>query len=178
MQQPDGIKESLKAWGVATVNRYCYSRPERSVHVLDHARDLAPGTAEKALRVLTGRGGGDRRQLMARATGIQSMRVVPMWAVDPVRSTNDAGRPRDLPEIAFDQGIPDHLLWLDRAIAQLARQSPLREMIIRTEYTVHASQAVKARMVQEQYGGKFSKWMYRRELEKTVEWLDGRALAA
>ncbi|MBD9376182.1 hypothetical protein [Pseudoxanthomonas sp. PXM04] len=176
--QPEGIKESLKAWGAATVNRYCYSRTDRSVHVLDQARDMAPGTAEKALQALAGRDGTDRRRLMARATGIKGLHVVPQWAAEPVRATNDAGRPCDLPEIAFDQGIPDHLLWLDRAISQLARQSPLRELIVRTEYTVQASQAVKARMVQEKYGGQLSKWMYRRELERAMEWLDGRALAA
>ena len=178
MQQPDGIKESLKAWGAATVNRYCYSRADRSVHVLDQARDMAPGTAENALRALTGRDGTARRRLMAKAAGIKGLQLVPQWAAEPIRATNDACRPADLPEIAFDQGIPDHLLWLDRAISQLARQSPLREMIVRTEYTVQASQAVKARMVQEKYGGKFSKWMYRRELERAIEWLDGRALAA
>lgn len=35
----------------------------------------------------------------------------------------------------------------------MAKQYPLREMILRTEFTVSASLAVKARMVTEKYGG-------------------------
>jgi len=171
------LKKALQDWGHATVNRYAFSRCERSVHALELARDLAPGTKENAQRQLMGRDGTDRRRLMAAGTGIEGFNIVPMWAADPIRSSNDASPPSDLPEIAIDQGIPDHLRWVDRALAQVCRVSPLRAMVVRTEFTVSGSQAVKARMVREQYGGTLSVWQYRRELQRALDWLDAKMAA-
>lgn len=163
--QPDEIRAILREWGTATVNRYCVSHGDRSIHMLEQARDMAPGTKERAERELVGRDGTDRRRLMARAAGVESLETVPMWACDPIRSANDADPPHERSEIAVDAGIPDHLMWVERAIGRLERQFPLRAMILRTEYTVSASQAVKTHMVKEKYGGALSKWQYRRELQ-------------
>ncbi len=101
---------------------------------------------------------------MAARSGVQGMQVLPTWAVDPVRSANDADKPDDNAEIAVDTGTPDELRWVDRALASMARQYPMRALILRTEFTVSASQAVKARMVEERYGSTLSVWLYRREL--------------
>lgn len=84
---------------------------------------------------------------------LQGMQMPPSWAVDPARAANDADKPHDNPEIAVDTGTPDELRWVDRALASMGRQCPLRALTVRTEFTVSASQAVKARLVAEQYGG-------------------------
>lgn len=169
-----GIQECLRAWGQAEVSRYCFTRSDRSHHMLAHAIEIAPGTRERAERDLVGRDGFDRRRLMAQGSGVQGMKAVPMWACEPIRSSNDADAPHDRPEIAVDTGIPDSLRWVERAILQLRRQSDLQAVVVRTEYTVSASQAVKARMVAEQAGIKLSKWQYRRELALGEAWLSGQ----
>jgi len=145
--------------------------------VLEKARDMAPGTRERALRDLVGRDGSSRRRFMADRSGVEGMGMLPAWAVDPVRSTNDADKPHDNPEIAVDVGIPDELRWVEQALASMMRQHPLRALVLHTEYTVSASQAVKARMVAEKYGGALSVWQYRRELQRAVDWMGGRAAA-
>lgn len=63
------------------------------------------------------------------------------------------------------------------ALASMARQYPLRALIVRTEFTVSASQAVKARMVGEQYGGSLTVRQYRYEISKGIDWARGRAAA-
>lgn len=172
--QPDEMRKILKEWGIATVNRYCVSRGDRSIHVLTQVRDFAPKTKEKADRELVGRDGTDRRRLMA--AGIpweksgKHMDLVPMWAADPIRASNDAARPFDNPEIAVDAGIPDHLMWVEREMASLRRRYPFRELIVRTEYTISASQLVKVNMVKEEYGGELTLRQYRMELEKSIDW--------
>lgn len=179
--QPDEIRKILKEWGQATVNRHCYTRGDRSIHVLSQVRDMQPKTKEDALRPLIPRDGTDRRRLMA--AGIpwdkpgERMDRVPMWAADPIRASNDAGPPRELPEIAVDAGIPDHLMWVDRELIAMKRQFPLRELIVRTEYTVSASQAVKANMVKEEYKGELTLRQYQTELGKAVDWFLYRVAA-
>ncbi|RLK53434.1 hypothetical protein BCL79_2740 [Stenotrophomonas rhizophila] len=188
MRNNDPLTEQLRRWGHAQVNRFALSRADRSVHVLDKVRDHAPLTRERAARELVGRDGTDRRRFMAARSGVQEMSMLPMWAVSPIRSANDADHPHDNPEIAVDTGTPDDLRWVDRALATLSRhqvekdgnfvlQGQLRELIVRTEFTVSASQAVKARMVEEQYGGKLTVWQYRRELQRALDWLGGRMAA-
>lgn len=179
--QREAIREALRAWGIASVNRWCYSRGDRSIHVLEQARDMAPGTKERALRDLVGRDGTDRRRLMAAGipwekTG-RRMDIVPMWACDPVRAANDACHPHERPEIAVDQGIPEDLRWVEQMVGQIQRQNALRGLVVRTEYTVSASQAVKANMVQDLYGGRLSLRQYRMELERALDWFAGRMAA-
>lgn len=177
MRTEDPMVQALRAWGHAQANRYALSHADRSVHVLDKARDFAPGTKERALRDLVGRDGSERRQFMAKRSGVDAMNILPTWAVDPIRSRNDASQPHDNPEIAVDVGIPDNLRWVESALVAMERQNLLRALILRTEYTVSASQTVKARMVAEKYGGELSVWQYRRELQRGVDWMGGRIAA-
>ncbi|OEZ02301.1 hypothetical protein BIY45_01870 [Stenotrophomonas sp. BIIR7] len=177
MRSTDPLTEELRRWGHAQVNRFALSRADRSVHVLDKVRDHAPLTRERAARDLVARDGGERRRFMAARSGVEGMATLPMWAVDPVRASNDADHPHDNPEIAVDTGTPDELRWVDRALASMARQFPLRALIVRTEYTVSASQTVKSRMVAEQYGGLLTLRQYRYELAKATEWFRGRLAA-
>lgn len=178
MRNNDPLTDQLRRWGHAEVNRFALSRADRSMHVLDKVRDHAPLTRERAARELVGRDGAERRRFMAARSGVQGMSMLPMWAVSPIRSANDADHPYDNPEIAVDTGTPDELRWVDRAMASMHRQYPLRALIVRTEFTVSASQAVKAHMVADQYGGKLSTWQYRRESQRGVDWLRGTAQAA
>lgn len=171
MNHEEVIARALKAWGTATVNRYVAPRSDLSKHVLAQARELAPGTAERAARQLVGRGGGERRAFMAAHYQVRGMRVVPPWAVDPVPCSNDADRPHDNPPAAIDMGIPDDLLWVERAVSQMARQCPLRALVVREEYTGTGSQRVKARRVADRYGGQLSLRQYRYELTKARVWL-------
>jgi hypothetical protein len=173
----DDLRLALRQWGIATANRYCMTRSDRTEHMLDKAREMAPGTKENALRALVGRDGRDRRRLMAAGTGVDSMRLLPWWAADPIPASNDAQRPHDRAEIAFDQGIPDELMWVERAVAQLTRQYPLRGLVVRTEYTISTSQESKARMVREEYGGSLTLRQYRLELHRSWDWLAGRMAA-
>src|SRR5688572_32773396 len=92
----DHITEQLRRWGCAQANRYAYSRGDRSVHALQQARDLAPGTVENAMRDLIGRDGRSRRRILAAGAGVKGMSIVPQWAVDAVRASNDASRPHEI----------------------------------------------------------------------------------
>ncbi len=145
--------------------------------MLDKVRDHAPLTRERAMQDLLGRDGESRRRFMAARSGVQGMKMLPTWAVDPVRAANDADKPHDNAEIAVDMGTPDELRWVDRALASMGRQYPLRALILRTEFTVSASQAVKARMVAEQYGGSVTLRQYRYELSRSLDWIGGRMAA-
>lgn len=178
MRNTDPLTEELRRWGHAQVNRFALSRADRSVHVLDKVRDHAPLTRERAIKDLVGRDGTARRRPMAAGAGVKGLSIAPLWAADPIRASNDADHPHDNPEIAVDVGVPDELRWVDRAMASMNRQYPLRALILSTEFTVSATQAVKARMVAEKYGGTLSVWQYRRELQRGVDWLRGTADAA
>lgn len=190
--QPDEIRAALNAWGHAVQNRYAVTGRERSQHALAKARDLAPGTAENALRQLLGRDGTSRRTFMAEKTNTDKlqMRILPAWAVDPIRATNDADRPHDNPEIPVDLGIPEHLRWVDRLVRVMDKEQPLMAACLRQEYADQGSQAAKARRVNDLMGygtlqgsdgvqrPRFRLWMYRNELEKAVAWIQGFAAAA
>ncbi|CAD7379604.1 hypothetical protein X12_001610 [Xanthomonas arboricola] len=169
----DPLLVELRRWGYAHANRYTLSRADRSRHVLENAKDYAPRTVEQVFRELVERDGGQRRRFMADRAQLKGLGEIPSWAVDPVRARNDADRPHDNPEIAVDIGIPDDLRWIDRALSTLSRQFPVRGAVMRIEFTVAASQSVKARMVQEEYGGSFSLRQYRYELAKSLDWLRG-----
>ncbi|MBB3856770.1 hypothetical protein FHY29_002143 [Xanthomonas arboricola] len=174
----DPLLAELRRWGYAHANRYTLSRADRSRHVLENAKDYAPKTVEQAFCELVERDGRQRRRFMAERAGLTALGEIPAWAVDPVRARNDADRPHDNPEVAVDIGIPDDLRWIDRALASMSRQFPLRVLVVRTEFTVAASQAVKARMVAEQYGGALSVRQYRYELGRATDWLSGTRVAA
>jgi len=158
MATDDYLVQQLRAWGHAQANRFALTYADRSTHVLEKARDMAPGARERALRDLVGRDGSSRRRFMADRSGVEGMGMLPAWAVDSVRSTSDAGKPHDNPEIAVDIGIPDGLRWVEQALTSMMRQHRLRALVLHTEFTVAASQAVRARMVAEKYGGTLSVW--------------------
>ena len=133
--------------------------------------------AVEAARVVTvaTRGSLARRRMMAAGAGVPGMRVVPEWACDPVPCRNDADPPRAITVV--DAGTPDDLRWIDRALAEVRRQSPIRALILRTQFAEVGTQERKARLVAEQYGGKLSVHQYRRELARGLDWIRIRAAA-
>lgn len=181
--QPEDVKAALKAWGHATVNRFALSGSDRSTNVLaSNLRNLPVQSKSNDDRELLKRDGRSRRMRMAGAlrgsvkdgNGGIRMVFVPLWACDPIPARNDADRPHDNPEAAVDLGIPDDLRWVDALVMRIERQNPLRGLVLRIEYTETANQLDKAALVHEEqkrrgFGGKFTKDMYRRELEKAID---------
>ena len=172
--QPEDVKAALKAWGHATVNRFALSGSDRSTNVLaSNLRNLPAQHKPSVDRELVKRDGRSRRFYMAgQLKG--ATRMIPLWACDPVPARNDADRPHDNPEAAVDLGIPDDLRWVDALVMRIERQNPLRGLVLRIEYTETANQMDKAALVHEEqkrrgFGGKFTKDMYRRELEKAID---------
>lgn len=181
-EKRDYLLEQLQAWGHATVCRYAANREGSSIgeHILARNRDLAPGTKERAERVLVGRDGQDRRRLMAGKVGMKKLRIVPMWACDPVPARNDADPPRDrAPDrgAVVDMGIPDELLWIDRAVIQMARVNLVWSLVLREEFTGRGTHSAKAQAVQRQYDGTLSVRQYRDALRRAMDWMRGRMAA-
>jgi hypothetical protein len=139
----DGIEELLKAWGEALVCRE-EGIPRTSggrTHALDRARDFAPVTRERFLASVVGRDGHSRRAYMAEKMQAgdrwPQLRVIPMWAADPVPCT--ASRPS--PGRSTSPGLPDHLRPLNDAVRALARFDDLAAKALREQYSGRGTQA-------------------------------------
>lgn len=177
----DELTEQLKRWGHATVARFAANDdgPSAGDHILARQRDLALKSKRKREDEYrpVGRDGSDRRRFMAARSGVRGMTITPTWAVDPVRSRNDADHPHDRPVVRVDIGIPDELRWIDRAVSQLARAHPIRALVLREEYCGVGTQERKAAAVQHAYGGRVTVRQYRDQLRLAREWLRGRMAA-
>lgn len=175
----DELKAELKRWGYYTVTRYTvfHDGPSAGDNVLAKTQDLAPGTKEKAAIELVGRDGTGRLVYMAKKLGLASMEILPEWAVDPIRAKNDAGAPRSTYPETADHGMPEHFRWIDRALSQIWRESPLREMVVRQEFCERGTQRMKARRIELAYGGRFTVAMYRNELRRALDFLSAKQAA-
>ena len=166
------LKLDLQRWGEHQAARYSRD-PERDdapgTHPLARAREFAPETRERAARLLAGRDGRSRRSIMGDKAGTG---ISPQWASDPIPCTET--RTPGPPLAQFDRGIPSDYRWIEKAIASLSRSHPVRAAVLRYEFQVKVSQAVKARMVSEETGVGLSKWQYRRELALGMAYLEGR----
>lgn len=173
----DALRAELKRWGYFTITRFTVFRDGVSAgdSVLAAALDLAPGTKEKAALELVGRDGTGRLVYMARKLGEQcGLDILPDWAVDPIRAKNDAGAPRSTYPEKADHGMPDEFRWIDRALSQIWRQSPIREMVVRQEFCERGTQRMKSRRVELHYGGRFTVAMYRHELKRALDFLSAK----
>lgn len=173
------LRAELKRWGYYTVTRHWIfvdgTSPGDST--LAKARDLAPGTKERAAVELVGRDGRGRLLYMARDLGKCGIDILPDWAVDPIRAKNNASAPHDTRPDKADHGIPDQFRWIDRALAQIARQSPVRAMVVHQEFCERGTQRMKARRVELKYGGRFTVNMYRHELRRALDFLNAKKAA-
>jgi hypothetical protein len=182
----DALLEQMKRWGNAQATRFACNDdgPSAGDSVLARQRDLGLAYKRKQQdeRKLIGRSGVERRRFMATKTnngsdGKLKLSIIPAWAVDPIPSRNDAGRPRDNPAVVIDLGVPDELRWIDRALSKLWREFPLRALVLREEFTTSGSQAEKAKRVEEIYDGSLTARQYSRELERALDWMRGKAAA-
>ncbi|MGQ4661325.1 hypothetical protein [Lysobacter sp. F6437] len=179
----DTLMKQLRSWGFAQVNRYDSraandeDRHSTRNHPITKAREFAPMTVEKAAHRLIGRDGSGRRRFMAARAGVDAMKITPVWAVDHIRCTDDRIAGPGASSAAVDKGTPEDLRWIDRAISQLSRESQIRALVLREEFCGTGTQRRKADAVAVAYGGKFSVWMYRRELQRAMDWLEGKRAA-
>lgn len=172
----DPLLIDLRRWGWHEANRYNpYPKardedPTPDDHPLARARHEAPGTRERAAKLLAGRDGRSRRATVGAAAGVKGMHTVPKWSSDPVRCKQTPGTGWSA---AIDRGIPVEYRWVVEALANLRRTQPTREVVVRTEFTVAASQAAKARIASDESGRRVSRWQYRRELALGLAFLSG-----
>lgn len=185
------IRDELQRW--ARAKSWRVERAESGPHALSRAREFAPMTREKAQKRLMGRDGISRRTAMGVAAGRvmtnpagQVVRVlpVPMWACDPVPSRNDAGPGFDAgPWIDEDTGrrsvswvdpVPDDLLWVGRAVAQLERANLMRARVLWEEFFGTGSQRERAAALEKRYGGRLTLDMYRKELRRAFDFMEDR----
>ena len=188
MQPEDPLLEQLKRWGHVTASRFAANEdgPSRGDNVLSKQQSMALAHKRKQQdeRELVGRDGEARRRLMAaganaglpggRTTG---MHIVPTWAVDPIRASNDADAPRDRPPVAFVDLMPDELLWIDRAVHRLLRENRVRGLVLRAEFAERGTHRMKAAIVEREYGGTLTVRQYRLELQRAMDWMRGRMAA-
>lgn len=173
----DELIAQLKRWGNATVARLAANDdgPSAGDNILAKQRDFGLKSARKHddERQIVGRAGDQRRSYMGAKSSTPKLRLqkLPMWAVDPVPARNDADRPHDRPQMAVVDLVPDDLQWINRALARLSVDAPLREKILRTEFCKRGTHREKAKIVQREYGGKLSVDQYRRELRRALDWM-------
>jgi hypothetical protein len=170
------LRLELERWGNFQSLRF--KREQRSEdapgsHPLSRAREFAPMTRAVAAKLLAGRDGRSRRALQASTAGSSlPSGIAPHWSTDPIvcKETRTPG-----PPIAqFDRGMPQEYRWVEHGLINLGRTSPVQAAAVRIEFTVAASQGVKARMVSEETGVGVSKWQYRRVLELGLSYLAGQ----
>lgn len=168
------LKLVLQRWGYYQATRYLpYPRrndeaPTPDEHPLARAKEFAPGTRERAAKLLLGRDGRSRRQAVGAAIG---MAIVPKWSSDPIPCKEGKGGGRG-GFSSIDRGPLPEYQWIDDALIRLRRKMPVHEIVVRTEFTVNASQLVKARIAAEEYGGHLSKSQYRRCLALGLSYLE------
>lgn len=175
------LKEQLKHWGHYQEHRYCSpvsdeDAPTRDEHPLARARQFAPG--KKADRVQIQRDGISRRMLLGGAAGLRNeyggVRPVAKWFVDPVPCTETRTMAPRSPTAAVMVGSPDEYRWIDRALSDLYRQNMVRALVVLEEFTGRGSQAQRAAAVAKKLGAAFTKWQYRKELDKGMAFMEAR----
>lgn len=166
------VELELQRWGAFQSQRYQRDKtPDDALgsHPLSRAREFAPGTRERAAKLLASRDGRSRRLIHGHAAGIG---MAPAWSTDPI-PCNETRTPGP-PLAQFDRGLPAESQWVERALIALGRTHPVRATVVRKEFLVSASQAVKARMVSEETGVGVSRWQYRRELALGLAFMEGQ----
>ena len=176
------LKEQLKHWGHYQEHHYVAAlRPEdaqaRDEHPLARARQFAPG--KNVDRAMVPRDGHDRRLLMGAAAGLYDgrgmVRPVGKLFVDPIPCSETRSMVSRSPTAAVTVGSPDEYRWIDRALSSLYRHNMLRALVVQEEFTGRGrSQSVRAAAVAMKYGGKLTKWQYRKELEKGMEFMEAK----
>lgn len=171
------LDDLLREWGEES--KYQRARLEdgggvSDFHVLQRAREFAPGTRKKAAIKLIGRDGSDRRRFMARELGACGVRLVPMAFVDPAFGgacgNNGGGGVSDGPR----NNLPAHLRPVEAASLELYRLDTLRGLVLRQEYCGYGRQDEKAIRVGEVLGAPVGLRVYRESLAMAKGWMLAR----
>ena len=175
------LKEQLKHWGHYQEHQYCApldpeDLPSKADHPLARAQQFASGA--KQGRAPLPRDGHDRRMLMGAAAGRASRNgaVLPVaqWAGGPSPCSETRAMVSRSPAAAVMVGSPEEYRWVDRALSDLYRQNMVRALVVLEEFTGRGSQASRAEVVAKKLGGAFTKWQYRKELDKGMAFLEAR----
>ncbi len=174
MSQDDLIQQ-MQRWGLVKtfVQRDpAEPKPVLREHIIQRTRRFAPLTRKRAAKQLVKRDGGARRRIVAKAAGVKGMGIVPKWSNDPIPCTETrCGRPTELKEVLH---MPAELQWIDAAVGKLTERAPILGLVVRAEFTgFGATQKERAVDAQKKYGGDLTYWMYRRELDKALSYLEG-----
>lgn len=173
------LKEQLKHWGHYQEHRFCAPlAPEepqsRDEHPLARAQQFAQGTKRERPPLL--RDGHGRRMLLGAGAGRVSRNgaVLPVapWAVDPIPCTETRTLVSRSATAAVMVGSPDEYRWIDRALSDLYRQNMVRALVVLEEFTGRGSQAQRAAAVAKKLGAAFTKWQYRKELDKGMAFME------
>ncbi|MGR0019266.1 hypothetical protein [Stenotrophomonas maltophilia] len=175
------LKEQLKHWGHYQEHRFCAPlAPEeassRDEHPLARAQQYAQGTNRERPPLL--RDGQARRMLLGAGAGRVNRNgaVLPVapWAVDPIPCAETRTLVSRSATAAVMVGSPDEYRWIDRALSDLYRQNMVRALVVLEEFTGRGSQAQRAAAVAKKLGGTFTKWQYRKELDKGMAFMEAR----
>ncbi|WP_229978726.1 hypothetical protein [Stenotrophomonas lactitubi] len=102
------------------------------------------------------------------------MLPVAQWAVDPIPCSETRAIVSRSPTAAVMVGSPEEYRWVDRALSDLYRQNIVRALVVLEEFTGRGSQAKRAEVVAKKLGGAFTKWQYRKELDKGIAFMEAR----
>ena len=168
------LEQLLTEWGALSKYREARSEGATDFHILQRAKDFAPGTRERAAQRLIGRDGISRRTYMARDLAACGVKAVPMAYVDPVpgKTSHHAG-----PRERIADSIPPHLSRVYYAAQELYRIDTLRGLVLRQEYCGYGPQAEKAERVSVAVGSRIGLRVYRESLAHAKGWMHGRLAA-
>jgi hypothetical protein len=175
------LKEQLKHWGHYQEHRFCAplvptEAPSRDNHPLARAQQFAQGAKRERPPLL--RDGYERRMLLGAGAGrvSRSGAVLPVaaWAVDPISCAETRTLVSRSATAAVMVGSPDEYRWIDRALSDLYRQNMVCALVVLEEFTGRGSQATRAEAVAKKLGAKFTKWQYRKELDKGIAFMEAR----
>lgn len=172
----DELDTLLIEWG--GLSKYQQSRAEgpTDFHVLQRARDFAPGTRKRAAQRLVGRDGGERRAYMARDLQACGVRKVPMDFVDPVKGYG-ASKGGGICDSPARNSTPVHLRPVEQAAKELYRVDTMRGLVLRQEYCGYGPQVEKAERVGLAIGSRVGLRMYREALAHARGWMMAKLAA-
>lgn len=170
----DELECLLVEWGALSKYEAAREDGPTDFHVLQRARDFAPGTRERAAARLVGRDGADRRKLMAVGLKACGVRIVPMDFVDPIAGTptRKAG-----PASRAEHSIPERLREVHDSALDLYRVDTLGGLVLRQEYCGYGSQHTKAERVTVAIGSPIGIRVYRESLARAKGWMHARMMA-
>lgn len=170
----DELDLLLREWGA--LSKYEAEKREGAsdFHVLQRARDFAPGTRERAAARIAGRDGRARRTMMAASLSACGVRIVRQDFVDPVRGRDDSRTITPRERVA--DSIPPHLRAVNAAALELYRIDTVRGLVLRQEYCGYGPQSMKAERVSLALGDgrPMGLRVYRESLERARGWMLGR----